>query len=144
MPAPQNLILHASAVALGDRGLLIQGPSGSGKSALALRLMALGASLVADDRTVVTDTPSGLVMTRPDTLPAAIEARFVGLLAADLRDHAPLSAVVDLGQTEDRRLPDPHHTILMSRKVPLFRAAATPYFPEALVQFLKAGLWSEM
>ena len=33
------------------RGLLILGPSGAGKSALALQLIALGARLVADDRT---------------------------------------------------------------------------------------------
>ncbi|MEO1532556.1 MAG: serine kinase, partial [Pseudomonadota bacterium] len=45
--------LHASAVALGERGLLILGPSGAGKTRLALELVALGAELVADDRVIV-------------------------------------------------------------------------------------------
>ena len=47
------MILHATCVAVDGRGLLILGPSGSGKSALALQLIALGAQLVADDRTRV-------------------------------------------------------------------------------------------
>jgi HPr kinase/phosphorylase len=46
-------ILHASCIALEGRGLLILGPSGAGKSSLAIRMMALGASLVSDDRTLV-------------------------------------------------------------------------------------------
>ena len=45
--------IHASAVALGPVGLLIMGASGSGKSSLALELMARGAKLVADDQVVV-------------------------------------------------------------------------------------------
>ena len=47
------LILHGSCVAVEGRGVLIVGPSGAGKSSLALALMALGAELVADDRTEV-------------------------------------------------------------------------------------------
>lgn len=53
MTGADRTILHASCVALDGRGLLILGPSGSGKSALALELMALGADLVADDRTEI-------------------------------------------------------------------------------------------
>ena len=41
--------LHATCVTLGDRGMLITGPSGIGKSDLALRLIDGGAKLVADD-----------------------------------------------------------------------------------------------
>ncbi len=42
--------LHASAVAVDGRGCLITGASASGKSTLALEMIALGAELVADDR----------------------------------------------------------------------------------------------
>jgi len=42
--------IHASCVAVDGKGLLITGASGSGKSALALQLMAFGAHLIADDR----------------------------------------------------------------------------------------------
>ena len=48
-PATLPAQIHASAVALDGRALLIVGPSGSGKSALALRMMAHGATLVSDD-----------------------------------------------------------------------------------------------
>ena len=47
---PPETILHATCIAWQGRGVLIRGPSGSGKSALALGLMAHGAVLVADDR----------------------------------------------------------------------------------------------
>ena len=47
------MIVHASAVSLGGRGVLILGRSGAGKSGLALRLIALGAQLVSDDRVVL-------------------------------------------------------------------------------------------
>ena len=47
------MIVHASCIAHRGRGLLILGPSGAGKSTLALEMMAYGAALVADDRTVL-------------------------------------------------------------------------------------------
>ena len=53
-------MLHATTVALAGQGVLILGPSGSGKSGLALQLMAMGAELVADDRTIVTARGSTL------------------------------------------------------------------------------------
>ena len=45
--------LHASTVALDGRAVLISGPSGSGKSDLALRLLDRGFTLVSDDQTIV-------------------------------------------------------------------------------------------
>ncbi|MFQ5437976.1 MAG: HPr kinase/phosphorylase, partial [Paracoccaceae bacterium] len=47
------MIVHAGAVAFDRRAVLILGPSGSGKSSLALELMSRGASLVSDDRTIL-------------------------------------------------------------------------------------------
>jgi HPr kinase/phosphorylase len=48
-PETTRLYLHASAVSLDGNGVLICGASGTGKSTLALQLMALGAELIADD-----------------------------------------------------------------------------------------------
>ena len=60
MPPSAPLILHATAVAVAGRGLLIRGASGSGKSGLALEMMARGAQLVSDDRVIVSDRDDGL------------------------------------------------------------------------------------
>jgi HPr kinase/phosphorylase len=58
-------LLHASTVAFGrDGGILILGPSGAGKSTLALRLIAAGAQLVADDRTIVMAARGGFSRAR--------------------------------------------------------------------------------
>lgn len=43
------LVLHASAVAVGDRALVLAGPHGAGKSTLASALALRGAPLIADD-----------------------------------------------------------------------------------------------
>ncbi len=72
-PALQT-VLHASTVSLGGCGLLILGPSGTGKSALALRLLTRGALLVADDRTELARVDDRLVARCPPALAGLIEA----------------------------------------------------------------------
>ena len=71
--------VHAGLLALrlgGDwRGVLIEGPSGSGKSDLALRALEAGWSLVADDRTLVWACEGRLYGRAPDALAGLIEAR---------------------------------------------------------------------
>ena len=79
----ETLTLHASCVALDGRGVLILGRSGAGKSSLALELMALGARLVADDRTVLHADDGAPVASCPPAILGKIEARGVGILAAD-------------------------------------------------------------
>jgi HPr kinase/phosphorylase len=139
--APQGpLTLHATTVAVAGRGLLILGPSGSGKSALALDLMALGACLVADDRTIVTRAGDTLVATCPPAIRGLIEARGIGILNATPCDSAPLALAVDLGHTETERLPPPRKIDLLDRPLPLLHKVATGYFAAGLLQYLKAGL----
>ena len=97
--------LHASCVAINGRGVLILGPSGAGKSALALQLIALGATLVADDRTDVTRHGEQVIASVPDTIGGLIEARYVGILRVEDHGPVPLGLVVDLAHTEHQRLP---------------------------------------
>ena len=78
------VLLHASCVAISGRGVLIIGPSGSGKSALALQLMAFGASLVADDQTELTVQGGTLIARCPPTMSGLIEARGLGILRAQV------------------------------------------------------------
>jgi len=119
---------------------MIVGPSGTGKSALALMLMALGADLVADDRTRLraTGQPVQVWADAPPGLPALIEARGFGLLPARCCGPVPLAAVADLGLVEPARLPEPRFAGLLGQKIALFHGAENPHFPYALLQYLKA------
>ncbi len=136
------LTLHASAVALQGRALLITGPSGSGKSGLALALMALGARLVSDDRTLILPRPEGPPLAAaPDPIRGMIEARFLGLLAADPAPPTPIAAVLDLATTETERLPPARVTDLAGPPLPLLHKAETPHFPAALIQYLRGGVY---
>jgi HPr kinase/phosphorylase len=120
---------------------MIEGPSGSGKSALALELMAFGAALVADDRTLLRlgAGPVAIWAEAPPTLPALIEARGMGLLRARLAGPVPLSAVVRLDQVETDRLPDRRSITILEREVTMFHRPERGPFAAALVQYLRAS-----
>ena len=131
--------IHAGAVAIGGRGLLILGPSGSGKSALALALMALGARLVADDRVILRAEGGDLLADCPPPIAGRIEARGVGILRAQAAGPVALAQVVDLGRAEPDRLPPLRHITLLGVTLPLVLGPMTPHLPSALVQLIRCG-----
>ncbi|MFC7703120.1 HPr kinase/phosphorylase [Plastorhodobacter daqingensis] len=132
-------ILHASTVAWGGRGLLILGASGAGKSSLALQLMAFGAGLVADDRTVVVRREGRLLASVPPPLAGLIEARGLGLLSAVPQGPVPLVLAVDLDHAEDQRLPPAREHQVLGCRIPLVRRVDHAAFPAAVLQYLKEG-----
>jgi HPr kinase/phosphorylase len=132
-------IVHASTVAVDGRGLLILGPSGAGKSALALQLIALGARLVADDRTELTAHSDRLTARCPDPIRGLIEARGIGLLRAPPLDEAEIALVADLSQTEDQRLPPRRRITMLGCEVDLVLQARNDHFPAALMLYLRHG-----
>ena len=90
-------LLHATAVAINGTGVLLLGPSGSGKSDLALRLIDRGAVLISDDGVLVdTGTPEPVLRTAPN-IAGMIEMRGVGILEMPFADEVPLHLVVTLG-----------------------------------------------
>ena len=107
--------IHATCVAFGARGVLLLGPSGSGKSDLALRaIFDQGAKLVADDRVRLTRRGGSLIASAPPEAAAvgligALEAYGLGILglaAAQRRTSVPLLlAVVLVPPGEVERLP---------------------------------------
>lgn len=131
--------VHASCAAVAGQGLLITGASGSGKSALALELMALGARLVADDRVILRAAPHGIVADAPDTIRGMIEARGLGLLRAEPAGPVVLSHVLDLDRSEPNRLPEFREILLLGHSVPLLFRPDTPHLAASLIQLLKAG-----
>lgn len=104
--------VHASAVLVGTRAVLIRGPSGSGKSRLAFELVLAGragqvppAILVGDDR-VHLDTSGGKLIVRSVTeLAGLIEIRGLGVRRIEHVDEAPVGLVVDLGAADAQRMP---------------------------------------
>ncbi|WP_108851149.1 HPr kinase/phosphorylase [Albidovulum aquaemixtae] len=136
---PNSVILHAGCISLSGRGLLILGPSGSGKSGLALQLMAFGCAFVADDRTFVSSREATLIAMPPRGIHGQIEARGVGILAAENETAARVVLAVDLGQEERERLPPWRVTEVLGVELPLLHRVESAHFPAAIMQYLKAG-----
>lgn len=144
--------VHATAVAFGpDRGVLIEGPSGSGKSGLALALVAAGAELVADDRAVLFAAGGVLFARAPRAIRGLIEARGLGLLRLPSRALARIGLIVALDPSDPvpaarARLPEAEAAARLGCTVPRLRgpagpagAAAVPGFALALALALRAG-----
>lgn len=132
-------ILHASAVALDGRGLLILGASGAGKSGLALRLMALGARLVADDRVAVARRGAALVASAPPGLRGLIEARGVGILRAEAAPEAGLVLAVDLDAETAARMPQLRQIAYHDVAIELISGRGVPNLDATLLQMLRLG-----
>ncbi len=135
-----SITLHATCVAVETRGLLILGPSGAGKSSLALRLIALGAVLVSDDRTRVMADAGRLRASCPNPdLGGVIEARGVGLLRVPSVRSADIALVADLGQPETERLPPRRTVTIAGVPVALVLQVQNDHFPDALMLYLRHG-----
>lgn len=94
--------LHVSSVARNGVAILISGPSGSGKSDLALRLIDRGARLVSDDYTIVRRVKGQLLASAPDTIAGRMEVRGLGIVEFDRVDDVPVGLFVDLGAPVER------------------------------------------
>jgi len=97
--------LHASTVAKDGRAVLISGPSGSGKSDLALRMLDRGFNLVSDDQTVVKKDGDRLLASAPPTIAGKLEVRGIGIIDIDRVDNVPIAMIVEL-TSDIQRLPD--------------------------------------
>lgn len=137
---PESLpdAVHGTAVALNGHALLFLGPSGSGKSSLALQMMALGAALVSDDLVWLSEAEEQVMLGIPPQAsgPRAIEARGFGLLNARVTDPSPLCAIIDMSQCATDRLPAEKRVQVGPICVPLFHKVDTPSFPAVLRQYL--------
>jgi serine kinase of HPr protein (carbohydrate metabolism regulator) len=101
--------IHASAVLVGARALLIRGPAGAGKSQLALDLLQAAASgrlafarLVADDRVHVAAAHGRLVAQAPASLAGLLEIRGIGIRRLPHEPMAVVRLVVDLATAAER------------------------------------------
>ena len=104
-PRLSTEMVHATTVARDGRAVLISGPSGSGKSDLALRLMDRGFTLVSDDQTIVRRDGDRLLASPPTTIAGKLEVRGIGIVEIAYIGDVPVALLVEL--TGDiQRLPD--------------------------------------
>jgi len=103
--------VHATAVARagpdGWRGVLLRGPSGVGKSDLALRLIDVGWRLVADDYVHVWASGAALYACAPDRISGRVEARGLGIIDGTALSLARIVLLVDCQRQPPERLPEP-------------------------------------
>ncbi len=128
-----NSTIHASAVLIGAKAVLIRGASGAGKSRLALALIEAGktgalpfARLVADDRVHV-EACAGRLLVRPaEALAGLLEVRGLGIRRLTYEAVAVAALVVDLAATDAERHPGPKagETAIAGVKLP--RLAVAP------------------
>ncbi len=123
-PVLSSETVHASAVAIDGRAVLITGLSGRGKSDLALRLIDRGAGLVSDDYTVVRRVAGRLVATAPANIAGRIEVRGVGILDLPNEEDVPVALIIDLDRDAER-LPEAGETrMLAGFAIPVIALAA--------------------
>ena len=126
-------LVHGTCVALGRTAALLRGPSGSGKSDLALRFLFLARRgpaaleapiLVADDQVYLTRKGARLAATAPQSIRGKIEVRGIGIVEVKSAADAELALVVDLvaSSADLERLPDEKATTpLLGLDIPLLR-----------------------
>lgn len=136
----QPLGFHATTIAVDDAAAMIVGPSGSGKSSLALQLIGLGARLISDDYSRVAVRDGSPTVLAPDRLQGVIEARGVGLINVPWKASARLQLVVDLSEDEVERLPRSRRfTSIAGCDIDLVLRVDAPYFACAVYHLLKSG-----
>jgi HPr kinase/phosphorylase len=125
--------IHASAVLVGARAVLIRGPAGAGKSALALRLLQAAetglvrfARLVADDRAHVEACHGRLLVRPPQRLAGLLEIRGLGIRRLPFEPVALVGLVADLAVAEVDRLPQPQERQALIEGISLPRLAVAP------------------
>lgn len=127
-PAPYQ----ATCVAIDGRGLLIEGPPGSGKSSLALALIDRGAVLVGDDGVLLEGRAGAVWALPPPAIAGLLELRGVGLLHYPCA-AAPVALVIRLSADAPRFIDQPGQRRLAGIAVPL-----VTLWPDSPVLHLRA------
>jgi serine kinase of HPr protein (carbohydrate metabolism regulator) len=148
--------IHATAVVLMDAtkpfgcacdgAVLLLGESGAGKSDVALRLIAAGAKLLADDQTVLYIEDGRVMADAPSALEGGMEIRGLGIVRLEKAPASPVILAVQLDSGEDvERMPEPAFFTLPPAlqadvKVPIISLDAYESSTPAKIAAAAAGL----
>ncbi|GAA4770784.1 HPr kinase/phosphorylase [Novosphingobium ginsenosidimutans] len=126
-------LIQATCVAIGGRGVLIQGPPGSGKSSLALALIDRGAMLVGDDGLSVEAQGAVLRAFPPPRIAGLIEVRNVGILTRPVTSFVPIALALRLDPAAPRLPEEPEAVLIEGIELP-----GLALWPESPVLALRA------
>jgi len=130
------MLVHATAVAIDGKAILLRGPPGAGKSDLALRLIDGGADLVADDQAELWRAGNRLRVRAPAAITGLIEIRGIGILRLQALAEAPLAMCVDLmPSAKIERFPQRRFEEVLGIAVPLIAVSAFDASASAKLRF---------
>lgn len=113
----RQLLANVTCVAIAERGLVLEGPPGAGKSTLALALIDRGAVLVGDDGIELRQQDGALWAFPPPHIAGKLEVRGVGLVTLATAS-APLALMLTLGSSGGARLPTATMRELAGSRIP--------------------------
>lgn len=136
MNAAPPQVMQASAVVIGGRALLIEGPPGCGKSSLALALIDRGAGLIGDDAvTLSVDGAGRLIAAPPPNIAGLLEVRGVGVVRLAIAAPAPVALILALSGAPPERLPE---TPLPAREIAGVAIPVLVFAPDPLASAVRA------
>lgn len=139
-------LVHATAIAINDHGVLLVGPSGSGKSDLALRLIDRGAVLISDDAVYIEQSSGKALLQAAPNIEGRIELRGVGIIEVPHTKYTAMRMVAEMA-APDERIPSTNlSTNIAGHSVPSVKIAAleasAPLKVEyALRSIIEADIW---
>lgn len=138
--------VHASCVVIAsagtvfgaspEDGILLLGESGAGKSSAVLRLLARGATLVADDRVILSAREGVLWARAPERLAGLLEVRGLGIVALPFAGEGRIALAVRLGAGAERHPEREFYAppVPLAGQVPLLRlSAGDAALPEKII-----------
>jgi serine kinase of HPr protein (carbohydrate metabolism regulator) len=112
------MYVHSTSVFWHDKGILITGKSGSGKSDLALRLIYEGAILISDDQTLLHDKITHIEMSSPTNIQGLLEVRGIGIIKVPYSSNIKLDYHINITNKPIERMPTKQTYTILNKSVP--------------------------
>lgn len=111
---------HGTTIEINGVGIFIQGASGAGKSDFAIRLIEMGANLIADDYTNLTPASDALIASAPENIKGLIEIHGIGVISTEVKKQTQVKLVVELVEGDKiERMPEQQSTLIEGVSLPL-------------------------